>query len=510
MKPPTSTGSVYAWTLAEIFNARDAQIRGQFARPAQMAVSMRTNAAIGVARRGRLAPQKCIKVELVPAKGAGSTSMQGEADALYGDAGIAFTPGTRADVEGCLVDHGVAFGFNTWTVREDGSRTDCEVKFWPIEHVRWDDFRECYVTRVDPSVEAGPMGDVEIVHGDGRWVIWSLSEHKPHQQDAALLDASVVWAANAFANRDWAKSSVAHGNVKMIGTMPEGAALQDADGSTAEAAAMIDLMRDMVSGDAPVGLLPFGADAQFVAPAGTNYQVFSELVLSSERLAARIYLGTDAVMGSNGGAPGVDVVSLMGVATTKIQGDLSAISRGIQTGSIEIWAALNFGTSEKAPTHRYMIPDLDLDSDVLARGARRQAFYADIDAAKKSGAVIDQAFIDDVAAQYDVKPVRLPAATEAKAPTIALAPTDLAGVVSVNEARASAGLGPLMIAGGGAEDPDGFLTVGEYKAKKEALALDGVVDRTSDNSSRGVEHSAGQLSTHAGAFTLTSQSTRSI
>ncbi len=51
-------------------------------------------------------------------------------------------------------------------------------------------------------------------------------------------------------------------------------------------------------------------------------------------------------------------------------------------------------------------------------------------------------------------------------PTIALAPTDLAGVVSVNEARASAGLGPLLKDGG--EDPDGFITVGEYKAKKEA------------------------------------------
>lgn len=423
LKPPITPGAVYSWTLAEIFAARDAQIRGQFAKPAQMAVSMRTNAAIGVARRGRLAPQKCIKVELVPAKGAGSTAMHGEADALYGDAGIAFTPGTRADVEGCLVDHGVAFGYNTWTVREDGSRTDVEVRFWPIEHVRWDELRGCYVTRVDPTTPAEPPGDegvsylgsgeVEIVHGDGRWIIWSLADHRPHQQDAAILDACVVWATNAFSNRDWAKSSVAHGNVKMLGTMPDGSALQDENGDTPEAKAMIALMRDMAGGDETVGLLPGGAKADFVAPAGTNYQVFSELVLSSERLAARIYLGTDGVLGSNGGGPGVDIGELFGVATTKVQGDLSAISRGLQTGSIEIWAALNFGSSEKAPTHRYMIPDADADADKASLATRRQAFYADLKAAKDAGAVVDQAFVNALAAQYDVEPIRLPEAPAA-------------------------------------------------------------------------------------------------
>ncbi len=171
LTPPPSTGNVYAWTLEQIFGARDAQIRGQFALPSRMAVSMRTNAAIAVARRGRLAPQKCVKTELVPAKGAGSGSIANEADALYGNEGVGVTPGTRADVEACLVDHGVAFGVNTWTPREDGSRIDVSVSYWPIEHVRWDAYRRCYVTRVDGG------GEIDIVHGDGRWIIWALAEH---------------------------------------------------------------------------------------------------------------------------------------------------------------------------------------------------------------------------------------------------------------------------------------------------------------------------------------------
>lgn len=49
-----------------------------------------------------------------------------------------------------------------------------------------------------------------------------------------------------------------------------------------------------------------------------------------------------------------------------------------------------------------------------------------------------------------------------------LTPSDLASAVTVNEARANKGLGPLLLEGGG-EDPDGSLTVAEFKAKKEAL-----------------------------------------
>jgi phage gp29-like protein len=51
--------------------------------------------------------------------------------------------------------------------------------------------------------------------------------------------------------------------------------------------------------------------------------------------------------------------------------------------------------------------------------------------------------------------------------SIELAPTDIATVITVNEARESVGQGPLELQGGGL-DPDGNLTVAEYRAKSEA------------------------------------------
>lgn len=52
-------------------------------------------------------------------------------------------------------------------------------------------------------------------------------------------------------------------------------------------------------------------------------------------------------------------------------------------------------------------------------------------------------------------------------PKINLAPADIAKVVTVNEARASQGLGPRMLREGG-EDPDGYLTIAEFDAKMSA------------------------------------------
>lgn len=438
-------------------------MRGQFATAAALAASMRTDDALAVARSNRLAPQRCLPVEIVPVKGARGKAIASEAEALYGQNGGAISAGTAADINGSLVDHGVAFAYNVTTPRDDGTRIDFEVHYWPIEHVRWDETTRGYRTRVQ-----GELSESPITHADGRWIIFQAHEHEPYKQEAAVLPGALVWARHAFAIRDWAKSSVAHGSAKVIGEMPAGVALQDANGLTPEAAAMAELLRAIATSDAPVGIRPAGSKTEFLTNTSSAWQIFAELVTNAERAAARIYLGTDGTLGSVGGAPGVDVSQLFGVAATKVQGDLAAISRGLQTGSIDVWTAVNFGDSSLAPSRRYMIPDADEEAERASRGARLMAFFAAIDAARASGFVVDQKYADRLAEAFNVDAPSLPAETDAQAPTIALAPTDLARVVSVNEARASAGLGPLVALGGG-DDPDGRLTVEEFAAKKAVL-----------------------------------------
>jgi hypothetical protein len=408
--PPGSGVPLTSWTLAEIMSARDMQLRGDFRLPAKMAEVMRTDDALYVARENRLAPLRCIKAEIVPAgESPKAKQIAGEAASLFGQRGLGATSDTISSIGSSLVDHDLAFAQTIPRVREDGSRTDLEVLSWPIEHVRWDAHERCFKTRVDVSVlppELANVGaEVPIVHGDGRWLIFQRYEVDPFKH-AALLAAAIVWARHAYAARDWAKGSVAHGLVKALGTMPDGVPLKDSSGATPEALAMIELMKGFVSSDAPAGLKPFGSTVEFVNNGSNAWEIFAKLIENAEKAAARIYLGTDGVLGAGGGAPGVDIQALFGVAATKVESDLACISRGLQT-AIDIWTAMNFGDSKLSPTRRYLVPDADADATRESTSKRRTAFFADVKAARETGFDVTQDFVDALAASYGIKPPTL-------------------------------------------------------------------------------------------------------
>lgn len=480
LTPPLTAPSAFAWQLEDIRNAIADQQRGVFRQPSRLAKSMRTDDALFTAYDNRLDPQRNIGVELKPAgTNALAKRIANEAEALFGETGVGVTRATVSTINGDLANHGVAFGINIATPREDGSRIDFELRYWPIEWVRWDAILRCFVTQVewspDSELDIAAYRDITrgsfeipIVHGDGRFVIFSKHEHEPWTQEACVMPGGLVWGARAFGVRDWGKSSKAHGDAKLVGEMAEGVALQK-NGSaelTDEAQAFLDMLTALVAGELPVGIRPSGSKTDFVANASTAWQVFSELVLNRDRAAARIYLGTDGTLGAPGGAPGVDVKALFGVATTKVQGDLGALKRGLQTGTIEPWAAVNFGDSSLAPERVFMMPDADAEAERGNLATRYEAFHAAIERLRKNGFEVKQDTVTELARRFAVPEPMLPVETT-KAPSITLAPTDLARVVSVNEARASAGLGPLVLPGG-AQDPDGLLTVEEFAAKKAA------------------------------------------
>jgi hypothetical protein len=436
-QPRDGRGTIDAWSLAQIFAAREAQMRGSFFLAARMAEQMRTDDALAVAYENRLAPQRCIGTEIVASGGARGAPIAAEAAALFGDDGVGLHPDTRADIHGCLVNHGVAFATIAALPREDGSRVDFEIHYWPIEYVRWDPTYRMFFARVDlfdinPGDFAAPQAgfmpgavgsEVPIVHGDGRWIVFSKHEVDPFRQEAALLPAAIVWARHAYAARDWAKGSVAHGSAKIVGELPEGVPLQESDGSlTGEAVAFMQLLRAIASDDAPAGIRPSGSKVDFMTNNSTAWQVWTQLVDNAEKAAARIYLGTDGTLGANGGAPGVDITALFGVATTKVQGDLAAISRGINTGAIEPWCAINFGDSTLAPKHRYKVPNEDEDAVADSYAKRQAAFFADIKAARENGFDVTQDYVNGLAAKYRVASLMLKVAPVTPAPVAATPP----------------------------------------------------------------------------------------
>jgi len=449
-RSPAVSPGAYSWELSAIVDARNQQMRGYFNLPARLAESMRTDDALYVAYSNRLDALASVEKEIKPAPGSRAVGIASEAEAQFGQTGVALAPDTERDFHGCLVNHGVAFLRGAWTPRDDGSRVDLTVASWPIEHVRWDAHERCYKTRI----EDGP--EEQIVHGDGQWAVAQLGEIDPFKS-GALLPAAMVWARHAFAARDWAKGSVSHGSAKVIGKMAEGVPLQNADGMTPDALAFVEVLKAIASGDNPVAIIPAGASIEYLVNTSTAYQVWIELVANAEKAAARIYLGTDGVLGAAGGAPGVDIQALFGVATTKIQGDRKALERAIQTGFVEPWCAINFGDSRLAPLRKYKLVDADADADRASLAARTDAFFDEVEKTRANGFDISQEYVNGLAKKHGIDAPLLPVEAADKAPSIALAPTDIARAVSVNEARASAGLGVLTDAMGQV-DPDGRLT----------------------------------------------------
>jgi len=419
VRAPLINSGAFAWSLDAILSARDAQMAGSFSAPARLAESFNTDDALFTARSVRLAPVQSLSVKVTAGRGPKADSIAAEAEALFGDKGIAWSSDTENTVRAQLVDHGVAFAAITWQPRADGSRWDLVISAWPIEFVRWDALANCYVTRVrrpdaDPEPTArdlhpGALGAIEsglepIIHGNGRWIVFKKSELLPHRSaDATLLPAALLWPCHAFANRDWRKGSAIAGNAKVVGEMEPGTALTDSKGEpTPEATAFLTLLQAIASQDSPYGIRPFGSKTEILAnPSANAWEVFAKLSESSERAAARIYLGTDGVLGAQGGAPGVDISALFGVATSKVQSDLACIQRGLQT-AIEIWTAINFGDSKQAPTREYKFPDPDLSRVREDFGKRNAAFLADVKAAKEAGFKLTKEWVASIAEKHGV------------------------------------------------------------------------------------------------------------
>lgn len=438
LSPPLASQQVYAWQLEDIRAARDEQMRGQFKRPAQLAASMRTDDAIFTARRTRLEPLRSLSVALAAASGSTrAENIAKEAEALYGARGIALTTETLASIHGDIVDHGVGFATIDARPRDDGSRVDLFVSHWPIEWVKFDSSLRCYTTQVEQSDDGAPAFQVPIIHGDGRWLVFQKVDTEAWRNEACVLPAALVWAARAFGLRDWGKNSSAHGSAKMFGELPEGVALVDADNNpTPEAAAFLAVLEEVMSGSSLVGLRPAGAKTEFVANASTNWQIFSELITGREKAAARIYLGTDGTLGSVGGAPGVDISALFGIATTLMQGDADCIEQGLHTGLLPVWTAINFGDSSLSPLREYQLPDPDAARSHEEAAKRDEQFHAEIDRLAKRFE-LTQEVVDAVAKRYGVTAPKLKVAPTTTQPAASPIPTNGASKPAANGAVAA-------------------------------------------------------------------------
>jgi phage gp29-like protein len=439
------------WTLEKIVRAVDAQMRGDFGQAVELARSVKRDDAMFTAFHNRVSPINAIAGCLKPYAG-----VRGERMAKLA-AGSVFAPRTvLQSIVGTLADHGVAIGYVEQEPNDVGTWVDFRLTEWPLEFVHWDVSRECLRTRT----RNGPYEN--IVHADGRWIVFKKFDVFPWQREAAILPGGLVWAGHAFARADWAGSSKSHGLSRLIGQLAQGYAVVDATGKlTKEASGLLSILQDMVSGEASAAVYPFGAKIENITDTSTNWQVFSSQVDSLDKAASRIYLGTDAPLGATGGAPGVNIEALFKIAAAKIQGDFQTIADGLNTGLYQPWAAWNDGDSRYAPCFELKLPDPDADAESEEQAARFKRLTDTLKAYSETGLRVDHATIDAVAERIGVSPA--PTLAYPNAPQLALNAADANGARTIIEIRAAQGLAPL------GDDRD-TLTVIELTASAEGRA----------------------------------------
>lgn len=424
------------WTVEKIRLARNAQLRGDFHEPVRLAEAMRTDDALFTAHTNRLAPQEAIETKLIPSPG-----VRGEAVQRNALLGVVVQRTVLSSIHSALIDHAIAVGYIERETSDDGTAIMFRLKVWPLEFVKWNPFTE----QLETTTREGGFR-IPIIHGDGFWVVFKKYDVLPWTQDACLLPAAMIFPMHTLGISDWASASRSHGQAKILGKLPTGVALQGKDDSgavvlTPEAQGYLNMLQDIVSGDAGAGIAPFGSETDFLANGSTAWQVFAELIQNREKAAMRVYTGTDAALGSVGGAPGVDISTLFGVATTRIQGDFEVIEQGLNTGVYQPWTALNYGDSRLAPRFSYMLPDPDAESKSAEQAAKRTRLFDALDRMRKLNLTITQATVDALAADYGV--VDVPQLGDDAATQLQIPDTLIGGLTLGREGRKAQGLPPF-------------------------------------------------------------------
>lgn len=396
---------------------------------------------------------------------AGDTGADSDAD---GDWHTLHPQSESAQIVAWGIVLGVGLGQRVPLPRRPGARLVHRLRAWHPRDLRWedlplDDERRMRGQSVRWLVRSADGREREVVPGDGEWVLYAPHGTQRPWALAAWRALAFAWILKQFALLDRARQVEVHGGPVRVGIAAEGATEEGR-------ARWRDQLRTLSRDSALV--LPHGYDMRMIEATGTGWELFESQIAWADRAIAIVLAGqTVTTEGSRGFADGATQDTIRRELTRFTSQTWASCLR---SQSLRPWALANYGTPT-APLPRW---DAESSEERLARARSMISLgeaVARLDAAlAASGKRMD---MDVIAQRYDLPVLDLPQGT--RAPTITLAPTDLAKVVRVNEARASAGLGALALPDGSA-DPDGWLTVSEFAAKTGATADIAVAEAEGD------------------------------
>jgi hypothetical protein len=382
LTPQSRYSSLYAWDLEQVRAARDAQMLGDFRLSAELAEAAKTDASVFSALLNRLAPHKGL-----PIRFAGSRRrIVAEAERIRP---LALPRSAINDAFEREVMIGVGIAQIHWTQLEQDGRVARLVPTlvpWPM--------RSAYVERHTGDLKAiTDMGAVDVVHGDGKWVVFKQHSQEPWQWGAAKAIA-LSWVDRAFGIRDRSQNAETHGMAKILAELPADVELDSPDGLAVQE--LVETLRYSRSG----GVFPSGTVLQLLESTGQGWQIFRELIRGDDSDIARVLLGQDGTVKNEGGNY-IKATQLFGVRNDLVEGDLSGAADALNTGFWRPWSMLNFGI-EDAVTMSWEFPDPDQDARRSSLAEHTRSYNEAIGAYRGNGFIVDQQFADALAAEFGV------------------------------------------------------------------------------------------------------------
>lgn len=293
-------------------------------------------------------------------------------------------------------------------------------------------------------------GTSDVRAGDGQWIMYQPYGRVRPWARGAWRAIAFAWIVKQFALHDRSRFSEVYGQPIRVGIAPEGA---NERSRNRWLAALKNLGRDASM------VLPPGYDLKLVSVGASEggVEVFENQIQWADRAIAVVLAGQIV---TTEGTPGFNTGSIHETIKADMIGfTAKSAAETLHEQSLRPWAGLNYGNADAAPSPQW---DTALPEDQAKKVETYDKLGLAIgkldDVLATSGVRVDAL---KLAESYGLPVVALPETSGSDKPNINLAPTDVAKVVRVDEARAGAGLGPMGGDWGG-------MSVDEFAKRKEA------------------------------------------
>lgn len=424
------------FTLQRIRNAISLHRNGLFLESSALAITLLSFAPILAATLQRLSPLLALPRQIKGGTRGLSRLLREEIEAqLAPRDGLAASPYFPSTLWGTIAFDLAFLGFSV--LQHVDGEPDPETGVRPRYTRRWPSWATQYYRYRQTFVALTTEGPVDILN-DGKFTMIADSD-EPH-----FLGAIVALGEEGFDGKATQRARASYvnryGNPKWVAVMPEGVAVRSPEGD-----ALLQAIQT-IQGPDGVGVVPFGTEYDIKGLTASQSTTFSDALNSNWQYVAAALLGSDGTMTRGTGVYSAPIFA--GVRRDLVDRDLKAAVRGVNLGHVIPYCRGNYQAAiEEArafvlPALDIPLPDPDADTRIKSYSDRVKALHEIVKAERDAGFEVTQERVEQLAASMSIEPPTLLVSAVATT-QLQLAPTDVAKIARVDEARASQGLPPI-------------------------------------------------------------------